>query len=590
MRHPAIFFSEFMENRLSTRSILLLFIFVVLGVYYPAIFAPINSVDDPGMYYHLLNTDEYSFRDIFLPGVRGTYYRPILIVSFLVDKFVWGLEESFMHLENILFHLVNVLLVFAIAHRVSNRLQVESPIPAFVATLFFAIHPINTESVVWISGRTDLLAGIFIFLTTYLLLGQRHKYFFSLLAAFSFLLACLSKDTAVFFFPAAIIIPFFLSRDRVFVKGALLQTVRNNVFHFFIFTASCVSYFLLRALAFKKKDVGINQVISTVAGDQSDGLLLGLRLVFKAAGFYVKKLFVPFPLNFSINHVSDLYVIIGVMLIFVVILLLVRRTIPGFFLIAATAIGSSALLVPLLKMTWTPLAERYMYMPSAFFVIGTTFYIYPLVERMHFQRVMIPVVICLVTVAIYGTAQRAILWQDNLALYEDCRKKSPDFIPAQNEVANALYSRGKTQEAIKVINSIVPQKDFVNVQYLQISKASALFNSGDVLGAHDLLLKTLQHPGKLEVKIITQLLKLNDYRLMQKSVAWEQLYSENVQLLSRLYELTKDPFYLYRLGQAHMFEGERVKARDAFQRVVNQASRQAYYYSAAQRLQEKLSN
>lgn len=588
LRHPAIFF-EIMQKRLSTRIIVLVLVFTVLGAYYPAIFAPLNSVDDPGMYHYLLNTDTFRFRDIFIPGASGAYYRPILIVSFLIDKFAWGLEESFMHLDNVLFHLINTLLLFAIARRVSTWLKVESPLPALVVALFFAVHPLNTESVVWISGRTDLLAGMFILLATYLLLSRRRNGLLSLLAACSLLLACLAKDTAIFFLPAAIMLPFFLpAEEEEGVAPNLLKW--NNIFHICIFTATGLGYFVFRKLAFSRGDLGVKQVMTHVVGGEREGILLSLRLVLKSAGFYVKKLFVPFPLNFSINHVSDFYSIIGLVLLLIVIRLLIRRTIPGFFFIAAVAIGSSALLVPLLKMTWTPIAERYMYMPSAFFVLGITYTAYPWTREKRFQRFMVPMVACLAAVAVYGTAQRAILWQDNLALYEDCRKKSPDFVPAQNEIANALYARGKTEEAARIIKSIVPPKELINNQYVQISKAAALANEGNRAAAHDLLVQALQNPGKHEVAIIERILKLNDLQIAQGEVSRAKRYPENIRLLARLFELTGDPFYLYRLGQVHMLEGERDQAREAFQRVVSQASQQAYYYSAAKRLQEKMAD
>ena len=69
------FLRETMETRLKTHIIALVLIFVVLGLYYPAIFAPLGCLDDPGMRDALLNTDSFSFRDVFFPGNSGSYYR-----------------------------------------------------------------------------------------------------------------------------------------------------------------------------------------------------------------------------------------------------------------------------------------------------------------------------------------------------------------------------------------------------------------------------------------------------------------------------------------------------------------------------------
>ncbi|GAM11520.1 transmembrane and TPR repeat-containing protein 3 [Geobacter sp. OR-1] len=140
---------------------IMLLIIVVLGAYYPSLSAPLNSVDDPGMYSYLLNTDNFSLRSLFFPGRSGGYYRPLLVLSFLFDKYVWGLELSFMHLGNILVHLCNAILVYFITHKASTLIGRQATYFPLTAAILFAVHPIGTESVCWISGRTDLLAGVF---------------------------------------------------------------------------------------------------------------------------------------------------------------------------------------------------------------------------------------------------------------------------------------------------------------------------------------------------------------------------------------------------------------------------------------------
>jgi predicted negative regulator of RcsB-dependent stress response len=576
-----------MENAFTSRKGIMSLAVIVLVIYYPVLFAPLNSVDDPGMYSSLLNANSLTLHSIFFPGGSGSYYRPILFLSFMMDKFVWGLEESFMHLENILFHLTNTFLVFAVARRATDTFSETSPVMPFVAALFFAIHPLNTEAVNWISGRTDLLAGFFLLLAMYLILKKPLTWLQSMVAAFCMLLACLAKETAIFFLPASLLFPFFMSAVRT--DAAPLNSVfRRYWFHLFFFSSAGASYFVFRALAFSKGDQGVARVLTHVGGTESTGMLINARIVLKAVGFYAKKLFIPFPLNFGITHVSDWYLPLGILVLIWIIWLLTRRTLTAFFVICAGAVGTSALMIPLLRFTWTPLGERYMYIPSAFFLVGVAMAVQHWKQCTKYRVPLTVAVSCLIAIAFYGTATRNILWQDNLALFQDTLRKSPDFIPAQNEIANALHNKGKQKEAADIYKSFNETNGLINAQYGLKNKAFALMNEGDFSGARDILKQLLANPGKHEVSILLQVLELNKIQVSAKKATINDVYPESVKTLSRLVELTSDPFYSYRLGIVHMQVGEKEKALTAFNTVVRTAPPTAYYRAPAEKLANDL--
>lgn len=566
---------------------LLLLVFAVLGVYYPAIFSPLNSIDDPGMYSYLLNMDDFNLRGIFFPGGSGSYYRPLLVMSYMMDKYVWGLEESFMHLENIVFHLCNTLLVFAIARR---AVMIQRPNPGLAplaAALLFALHPLHTEVVNWIAGRTDLLAAFFLFLSFYLLLNDNRSCTSVFLSAFSMFVACLAKETAIFFLPAALLLPFYVEKNGT-KPASLLEVLRGNWQHFLLFLVSGAAYFFFRTLAFSRGDDGVKQVFIHVAGDKSTDIMPTLITVLKAAGFYLKKLVIPFPLNFGIMQVSDLYAIVGALLVFVIAWLVFRRTLPAFFAVCAFSVGSSALLIPLIRQTWTPLAERYMYIPSAFFLVGLTLAATKLEKKCYDQRIVIAIVCVVIALATYGTARRTLVWQDNLSLFQDTLRKSPGFVPAQNEIANALYARGRIREASAIITSIQLPAGLKNRQYGFLSKAAVAKNNGDYAEARNLLNEALKDPGKQEDKLLLKVLQLYDLEMMAGKVKHDRVYPEMLRVLSRLYSVTSDPYYQYRLGQIYMRQNERKLAHTAFSKAANQAPSNAYYRQAAFKLAEKM--
>ena len=91
------------------------------------------------------------------------YYRPIISLSYMVDYALWGLKPWGFHLSNVIFHTISCILVYLIFNSLFNARYTS-----IVASLLFACHPVHTESVTWISGRTDVVAGIFFLSAFYL--------------------------------------------------------------------------------------------------------------------------------------------------------------------------------------------------------------------------------------------------------------------------------------------------------------------------------------------------------------------------------------------------------------------------------------
>ncbi|HKO96203.1 MAG TPA: hypothetical protein VJU86_04385 [Pyrinomonadaceae bacterium] len=83
-------------------------------------------------------------------------YRALRDISYALDYALWGGRPFGFHLTNILLHAGNVLLVFALVRRLSKDL-----ISATITALIFAVHPIQTDAVTYISGRRDLLFSFF---------------------------------------------------------------------------------------------------------------------------------------------------------------------------------------------------------------------------------------------------------------------------------------------------------------------------------------------------------------------------------------------------------------------------------------------
>ena len=97
-------------------------------------------------------------------------YRPIRSASYAMDYAISGLNPWGYHLTNTALHGLSVVCVYLIA-----RTLFASPLPALLAALLFAVHPIQTESVTYLSGRRDVLSGLFVLAGFYSFLRYRQS-------------------------------------------------------------------------------------------------------------------------------------------------------------------------------------------------------------------------------------------------------------------------------------------------------------------------------------------------------------------------------------------------------------------------------
>jgi hypothetical protein len=574
--------------------LVLLLIFVVLGIYYPSIFAEFNSVDDVKMVNQIENRPSVDLDRLFFRK-GGSYYRPLLSLTFIADKYVWGLQPSFMHLENILLHAFNAVMVFLIAGRILALLGFASPIFSFYASLLFALHPINTEAVNWVSGRTDILAGSFLFASMYLLLRflENRDRAIVALGILCFFLACLCKDSAVFAYPGFLVLMVAIARHPKVGESSDWKTARLGqlLLPAVGYSLATGGYFVLRHIALAGRDSGVKGAVAGLVGKETH-VQQKLWLMMKAFGFYIKKLFVPWPLSFAITHVSDLYYIVGVLGILLAIYLLWRRGIPGALFLFSACIIAPALLVPVSGFAWTPLAERYLYMAVPTFCIAGVYGVLR-IRSMRPIRFLPALAGCLLLPGLaWSVYERNMTWQSNLALFEDCVRKNPDFMPAKNDLALAKRNAGMHAEAnsMFIANSLPPSIKYSIITNL--NKASAMAASGKTREARKMLKEAAYtKKNRYFSKFLEYQIFLNDKLLADKELDSAErilLQREVIDYLSQLQSVTGNSVHFYTLGQRFLSLGEKHKAHQYFNLAYERSSPTAYYHEAAKKLSEKL--
>jgi hypothetical protein len=92
-------------------------------------------------------------------GAASGYYRPLMALSLALDWQLAGASPMLYHLHSLAWHLLAVWLL----HRL--LLALSSPLPALLGAALFALHPLQSEAVVWIAARNDLMAAALLLAT-----------------------------------------------------------------------------------------------------------------------------------------------------------------------------------------------------------------------------------------------------------------------------------------------------------------------------------------------------------------------------------------------------------------------------------------
>jgi tetratricopeptide (TPR) repeat protein len=328
-------------------------------------------------------------------------------------------------------------------------------------------------------------------------------------------------------------------------------------------------------------------VITTTSATASTGEAFTLwdllRVGLKTTGFYFKKLLIPLPLNFGIVEISPHYLWLGLAVCIGLLYCLYLRTTVAYLLLASFCLVSPALILPLLKITWTPVAERYAYIAAAPFVLALSLLFVGYLQPHLSPRLVTIGIFLLLAGAGTATAQRNLVWQDNLTLFEDTVRKSPTFAAAKNELAIALNERGRKEEA----HALLLANSGDDYQPSTLNKVRVYLNQGKLEQAHILLLQYQQKTQTFESLELQN--KLNEVRLKEAQPEHQQdIWREMLAALQQLLQMTGDQFYHYRIGQVQLRLGEKAAAKQSFATAYKNSSPTSHYHEAARKLAERL--
>jgi hypothetical protein len=398
-------------------------------------------------------------------------YRPLTMTSFSLNYAVGGGRAAGYHLVNVAIHVANVLLVYAVALALMRAIAVSrSRYAALAVALLFAAHPINTQPVNYISGRSTLLVGFFSLLCFLLFArsreegraGRRAALVAGSLAAY--LCALLSKEEAVAL--PGLLAAYEFCRARFRLDGASIRRIVVGLLPFAALT--------LVFLVFVVQIMGI-------VGDTRQARGVGENLLTQAKVLFIYIKMIALPTNLSIDHVvpackSLFEPVAAASALGVVVLLggslLLARSAPivpfGLWWMAITLIPSSTLVA--LKLV---LNEQRLYVAAIglLFMAGAGFGKALDHPGRGLQRALFGGLAALLLVCSALTVRRNAEWRDPLTVWSSALEKYPDSARANTQVASEYLKMDRVEDALALAKRAVEISPDVIEARLVLTKA-----------------------------------------------------------------------------------------------------------------------
>lgn len=268
----------------------------------PALDADFVYWDDDVNVYENPNVEALTaenIKNIFTEDVIGNY-NPLPILTFAIENSMFGMDPYYFHFNNILLHILGCVFIYFIGFKMGlNRWA------ALLLSLLFAIHPMRTESVVWITERKDVLFGLFYWASLLLYVNYKRKgktsyYWFALLI---FPLALLSKIQAVALPLSMLCIDYFMDK-----KINWKQVISKWPFFLLSLITGLMGIYFLSEAGSLNQDTG------------RELFNIGERIIIGAYSYmiYLYKLIIPYPMSPMYPYPSSLvwaHYTIGAMII-----------------------------------------------------------------------------------------------------------------------------------------------------------------------------------------------------------------------------------------------------------------------------------
>lgn len=397
-----------------------------------------------------LNSIAWAFHTTF----TGNWI-PITWMSHMLDVELYGTDPAGHHLDSLILHIANVLLVFALF-----QITTKKTWAAALAAALFAIHPLRVESVAWVSERKDVLSGFFGLSAciTYVLYtkcssGGKRVFFYG----FTFILLTLglmSKAMLVTWPFLFLVLDFWplkrfrkISRPRL--DGNLSDTKDSRLW------IEKIPFLLLAGLFSIIAYYAQNQQ-GAVQTFESSPLNLRLANVIVSYGRYLEKIFWPrhlallYPLNLDIVAAGNVIISSLILLIISVLCIVWKNKRPYLLTGWLWFLGTLVPVIGLVQIGAQSIADRYTYLPSIGISLIVAFGLRELWGKGKVVRLLIVLLLSAMMITmLFLTWMQCARWKNSITIFGYTVQVTDNNYIMQTNYAYAFLKADKLDDALR---------------------------------------------------------------------------------------------------------------------------------------------
>lgn len=405
-------------------------------------------------------------KGLSLEGIRWAFssfeqsnWHPLTWLSHMLDVQWFGLDAGRHHQVNLLFHILNTLILFVILQRMTGALWKSG----FVAALF-ALHPLHVESVAWIAERKDLLSAFFFLLTllAYERYTRRQSPWGYLLIVVLFALGLLSKPMVVTLPFVLLLLDFWpLKRFQPEVRGG--DTSADS-------TAGAGMISLMKAnrglflekiplFALSAASCAVTVIAQQGAMKALEVVPLDFRILNAIVAYaeYLYRCFVPVDLAVLYPYPDSIppwqVLVSGAVFIAVTALVIFRRKTPALMVGWFWYLGTLVPVIGLVQVGVQATADRYTYIPFIGLFILLTWFTGDLSARVpHRKAVLASAAVLLLAGLSAATVSQTRYWVNSEVLFEHTLQTTKDNYVIHSNFGAWLAGQGRVDDAIRHYN------------------------------------------------------------------------------------------------------------------------------------------